>query len=343
MEEHTSLKKNIIGLMTATLIAATAPSTGRMRPLNVLRDLPAVADLIEVCFSSTLDPEGRSYIDQMRRNGKDSRFLNWAPRVIETVSLPLSGFVWENNGRVVGNVSLIPFSRHGQKIFLIANVATHPDFRRQGIARQLTAAAMKRAREKHAQAIWLHVRDDNPGAIQLYNELGFVERTRRTSWHVSSGLTSLANPPADIQIIPRPIRDWPAQREWLARAYPPELDWYHPQTWNVFKPGLFNALYRLLTDISTLQWSAYRDRSLQGVLGCQSTKGRADLLWAALPDKPDAEVVTSLLRHAQRNLSHTRSLVFEYPAGPMDEAIRAAGLVSQRTLAWMVAPGAATF
>ena len=329
--------------MTATVYAATVPSTGRMRPLNVLRDLPAVADLIELCFSSTLDPEGRSYIDQMRRNGNDSKFLSWAPRVIETVSLPLSGFVWENNGRVVGNVSLIPFSRHGQKIFLIANVATHPDFRRQGIARQLTSAAMQRAREKRAQAIWLHVRDDNPGAIQLYNELGFVERTRRTSWHASSGLTSLVNSPAGIQILPRPMRDWPAQRDWLARAYPTELDWYHPQTWNVFKPGLFNAFYRLITDVSTLQWSAYRDGMLQGVLGCQRSSGRADLLWAALPDQPDAEVVTSLIRHAQRNLSQSRSLVFEYPAGPMDAAIRDAGLVPQRTLAWMKAPGAATF
>jgi len=26
-----------------------------MRPLNILRDLPAVADLIEMCFASTMD------------------------------------------------------------------------------------------------------------------------------------------------------------------------------------------------------------------------------------------------------------------------------------------------
>jgi len=107
-----------------TAIFALAPEStnaapGRMRPLNVLRDLPAVADLIELCFSNTLDPEGRSYIDQMRRNGRDSSFLNWAPRVIESVSLPLSGFVWEDSGRIVGNVSLIPFSKAGRKVFLI--------------------------------------------------------------------------------------------------------------------------------------------------------------------------------------------------------------------------------
>ena len=341
--KHTSLKKNIIELMTAITFAATAVPFGRMRPLNILRDLPAVADLIELCFSSTLDPDGRSYIDQMRRNGRDSSFLSWAPRVIETVSLPLSGFVWENNGRVVANVSLIPFSSQGQKIFLIANVATHPDFRRQGIARQLTSAAMDRARAKHAQAIWLHVRDDNPGAIQLYNELGFVERSRRTTWQVSSGITSNDQPTSKLQITQPGRRDWPIQSGWLARAYPAELDWYHPQNWNIFRPGLFSAIYRILIDVSVQQWSAHRDGKPLGVLSCQRSLGRADHLWAALPARQDAEVVGALLRYGQQFVWQSRSLTFEYPVGPMDDAIRAAGFVPQRTLAWMKAPGAATF
>ena len=330
--------------MTATTITTPAvPSPGRIRPLNLLRDLPAIADLIELCFSATLDPDGRSYINQMRRSGQDSSFLNWAPRVIETVSLPLTGFVWENKGRVVGNVSLIPFSRRGQKVFLIANVATHPEFRRQGIARQLTSAAMQRAREKRADSIWLHVRDDNPGAIQLYQELGFMERCRRTTWMFSSDPLSQAAPQASIQITQPLARDWPVQREWLSRAYPPELDWYHPQAWKFFKPGLLNTLYRLMNDVSIRQWSAYRNGNLQGVVGSQRSGYQADQLWAALPAQPEIELVTALLLQAQRTLMRTRGPAFEYPVGPADEAIQAAGLIAQRTLCWMEAPGAATF
>jgi ribosomal protein S18 acetylase RimI-like enzyme len=324
--------------MTVISVAATT-RPGRIRPLNVLRDLPSVADLIELCFSTTLDPEGRSYIDQMRRNGHDSSFLSWAPRVIETVSLPLSGFVWEDNGRVVGNVSLIPFIKRGQKIYLVANVATHPEYRRRGIARELTMAAMQRAREKYAQAIWLHVRDDNPGAIQLYRELGFVERTRRTSWQASSGTTPLGNVHANIRIAPRPTRDWTTQREWLARAYPETLDWYQPQGWGMFKPGLVNGIYRLIADINTIQWSAYRNGLLQGVLACQRTGSRTDRLWAAMPAKSDLDAVTALLLYGRRLLAQSHSLTMEYPAGFMDEAIRAAGFNAQRTLAWMEAPG----
>jgi GNAT superfamily N-acetyltransferase len=324
--------------MTVVSVAATL-TPGRLRPLNVLRDLPSVADLIETCFSSTLDPEGRSYIDQMRRNGRDSSFLSWAPRAIETVSLPLSGFVWEDNGRVVGNVSLIPFFKRNQKIFLIANVATHPDYRRRGIARELTMAAMQRAREKRAQAIWLHVRDDNPGAIELYRELGFVERARRTSWQALSGTTPLGSIHANIRVTPRPSRDWDVQRQWLMRAYPPALDWYQPQGWDMFQPGIVNSIYRAIADINTVQWSAYRDGTLQGVLACQRTSNHAERLWMAVPAKADLDSITLLLLHARRLLGQSRSLVMEYPAGPAAEAIRAAGFIIQRTLCWMEAPG----
>lgn len=330
--------------MTATTISTGAPTFGRMRPLNIMRDLPAVADLIELCFSATLDADGRSFIDQMRRNGRDSMFLSWAPRVIETVSLPLSGFVWENNGRVVGNVSLIPFSSRGKKIFLIANVATHPDFRRQGIARQLTQAALSRAREKRARSVWLHVRDDNPGAIQLYKDLGFIERARRTTWNLPAGITTMKGlQPHEYQIANRSPRDWLLQSSWLEQAYPRELAWYHSQGWDVFKPGLLNALYCLMADFNIRQWSAKRQGALLGVLGCLRTVGRPDQLWAALPPHADEDVLTALLMHCQHAFVQTRGLTLEYPAGPLDNAFRTAGFTPQRTLAWMQASGAATF
>lgn len=312
-----------------------------MRPLNILRDLPTVADLIELCFASTLDPEGRNYIDQMRRNGRDSGFLSWAPRVIESVSLPLSGFVWEDSGQIVGNVSLIPFSKGGLKVFLIANVATHPDYRRRGIARALTGAAIQRAREKHADAIWLHVRQDNPGAIALYRDLGFYERARRTTWYTSSSGIPLGNGGgADVIVRPRSSWDWPQQNRWLEMCYPSSLDWYFAHKWNVLRPGLVNGIYRFLADIDTLQWAAFKNNRLAAVLACQRTTGRSDYLWLAAPRRPDPEVITQLLLYGRRALSERYSLSLEFPAGMADEAIRQAGFQPQRTLVWMEAHGA---
>jgi len=326
--------------MTATIAVARAATSGEMRPLNILRDLPAVADLIEVCFAATMDAEGRSYVDQMRRNGRDSSFIGWASKVIDSTSLPLSGFVWEDNGRIVGNVSLIPFFKGGRKIYLIANVATHPDYRRRGIARSLTDAAMNRACEKQAASIWLHVRQENSGAVSLYRELGFEERAVRTNWFASPGTAAPGPGHGRIDIQTRPGQDWSLQRAWLERAYSRELNWYSQQNWDIFQPGLFSSLYRFMTDVSTMQWSAYRAGNLLGVLACQRMYGRADSFWAAFPEQPDAEGLSVLLIYARRMLSNPRGAVLEYPAGLADEAIRAAGFSAQRTLVWMEAPGA---
>src|SRR5690349_9944623 len=117
--------------MSSITVSTPGKQTSHLRPLSVFRDLPAVADLIELCFSSTMDSDGRRYIQDMRRAGHDS-IGKWAARAAENTSLPLNGFVWEENGRIIGNTSLVPFRHHAQKIYLIANVAVHPDHRRRG-------------------------------------------------------------------------------------------------------------------------------------------------------------------------------------------------------------------
>jgi ribosomal protein S18 acetylase RimI-like enzyme len=323
--------------MTAIFATAAPTTSGQCRPLNILRDLPGVADLIELCFAPTIDAEGRSYVDQMRRNGRDSNFIGWASKVIDSASMPLSGFVWEDGGKIVGNVSLIPFIKNGRKVYLIANVATHPDYRRRGIARILTDAAMRRAREKRAAAIWLHVRVESDGALALYHELGFQERARRTNWQTSPGTPI----PGELRVDKRPGRDWPIQRVWLERAYPKSLNWYNQMNWDIFRPGPIAALHRLMTDINATQWSVYRADSLQGVVACMRTFGRPDYLWAAFPDHPDLDAVTNLLLYVRRALGQSANIVFEYPTGIADDAISASGFSPQRTLIWMEAPGAA--
>ncbi len=171
--------------MASIPIPARTESHPHLRPLNILRDLPAVADLIELCFSDTMDREGQRYVQDMRRAGMDDRFLRWATKLAETTSLPLTGYVWEEDGKLIGNASLVPFRFKRRRLYLIANVAVHPDHRRRGIARILTERALAHAKERRVASVWLHVRDDNPGAIRLYTGLGFRERARRTNWQAA--------------------------------------------------------------------------------------------------------------------------------------------------------------
>ena len=135
-----------------------------LRQFDAQRDLGPVADLIELCFNDTLDPDGRSYLERMRSLAARPRVLLWVNSPADWNHTPFFGYVWQEDNRIVGNVSLISYPLMGKRLYLIANVAVHPDFRRHGIARQLTLQAIAYARQRQAPAVWLHVREDNLAA-----------------------------------------------------------------------------------------------------------------------------------------------------------------------------------
>ncbi len=305
-----------------------------IRPMNVLRDLSAVADLIELCFSSTMDQDGQRYLSDMRRASHDDRFLHWASHVAETASMPMTGYVWEQDGRIVGNASLIPFRDHGRRVYLIANVATHPDYRRQGIGRALTERVTHQARAKGASAVWLHVREDNPGAISIYESLGFQEIARRTAWFAGPE-RSIGSSNTGITIVPRHPRFWPLQLSWLQRIYPDHLSWYHSWTLTAMRPGFWNSLYLFFIDLQIKQWAAVRGDELLATLSWMPQGGRTEPLYAATGEGADGEALTRLLIHARRTMSHYAALSLDFPAGEMTDALLAAGFIPRRTLLWM--------
>ena len=321
-------------MSSVTIPVNTTEPHPHLRAMNMFRDLPAVADLIELCFASTMDNDGQRYIADMRRASRDDGFLKWASHMTESASLPLTGFVWEENGRIIGNASIIPFRDQGRRIYLIANIATHPEFRRRGIARILTRRAMKYGWEKKASALWLHVRDDNPGAIRLYQELGFQEIARRTTWTAKPD-SRLPKPASNIQIVPRHPRFWPLQQDWLRRLHPDALGWYRSFGLNTLRPGLANWLYRLFVDMNIKQWAAVRGDKLLATLAWAPHGGRSESLIAATGEGSGPEALDQLLIHARRTLTSQPRLSLEHPAGEMTEAFLAAGFTERRTLLWM--------
>jgi ribosomal protein S18 acetylase RimI-like enzyme len=327
--------------MSSISIPVKVTDHPNIRPLNMLRDLSAVADLIELCFSSTMDYDGQRYLSDMRRASRDDSFLRWASHMAESASLPLTGYIWEQDRRIVGNASLIPFRDRGKRVFLIANVATHPNYRRRGIGQALTERVMQHARVRNASAVWLHVREDNPGAIKMYEKLGFQETARRTTWMAIPEFSQI-EPHSHIEIAPRHPRFWPLQLDWLRRIYPDSLTWYHSWNLTALRPGFLNWLYMLFVDFNVRQWAAVSREELLATLAWMPQGGRAEPLYAALPPAAQnrdealhAEALTRLLVHARRALSNHSSLSLDFPAGEMTDAIRAAGFKPRRTLLWM--------
>lgn len=321
--------------MSSIPIPARMPAHPNLRALNVLRDLPQVADLIELCFHQSMDRDGENYVREMRRASTNQA---WMRSMENASSMPLNGYVWEQDGKIVGNASLILFRHNRQKIYMLANVAAHPDHRHRGIGRAVTEQVISHARQHGADELWLNARDDNPDALDMYTDLGFREHSRRTQW-LAVDLPTPPNASGEFQIVPRQPRFWPTQHAWLERQHPNELAWYRAWNFKGLAPGLWNWLYLLFVDMNLRQWAALRGDQLQAVLSWTPNGSRYEPLWLALGPDSAPEAAASLLVHARRELGQ-RKFILDYPPGPADESIRAAGFVPQRTLIWMRADGA---
>jgi GNAT superfamily N-acetyltransferase len=304
-----------------------------IRPLNARRDLGAVADLIELCFAETLDADGKRYLRRMRQaSRKGSR--NWFDAATFQMSITAEGYIWEEDGKIVGNISLIPFSSKGRPIYLIANVAVHPNYRRRGIARALTDAALNWTQNRRVRSVWLQVRDDNLPAVRLYETTGFIERARRTTWTVLpeelKGLT-----PSGIRIVSQKSRHWKRQKQWLQQNYPDNLFWYWALRRSAFRPGILSSFVNFLTETHIRHWGAEQNGRLLGMLSWKTTHAHADQLWLAAPPENEELVLQALLPHIYWREHSRRPLSIDLPNGRAADTLHAAGFRPSHTLVWM--------
>jgi len=319
-----------------THLAATAEQIRAYKPG---RDTRAATDLVEMCFVDTLDPDGRSYLQQLHNSAYRSSFLERISP-FEPVSLPRTGFVWEEDGRLAGYLSLIPFFHQFQSYYLIANVAVHPDFRGRGIGRALTRRALTHARKHRVRAAWLQVRQDNGPATHIYRTEGFIERARRTTWLSGLPIENKTKERTDgIVIRSRQTKDWQLQQKWLKQLYPPELAWHLPIDQYAIRPGLSGSLYRLFNLVSPRFWVACQKDTLLGVLCQIRDSGYADTLLLAAPAEDDSHrqnaAIQSLLKRVQRDNTRKRHLSLNLPADLWTEILINCGFYPQQTLLWM--------
>ncbi|MBV5336885.1 MAG: GNAT family N-acetyltransferase, partial [Deltaproteobacteria bacterium] len=64
----------------------------------------------------------------------------------------------------------------------IATIATHPDFRKQGIGEKLLSLALQSAKDEGAVTSFLEVREGNDAALKMYHKFGYVESGRRAGY-----------------------------------------------------------------------------------------------------------------------------------------------------------------
>jgi GNAT superfamily N-acetyltransferase len=158
-------------MLTATL-QRNRDQTG-VRPFDPYRDCKPVVELISVAFRGRLGPDGEIALAEMQRIARLGPLLWWAYWLGGSSPGVAPGYVWTEQGCVVGNVSLRRASEWGG--FFIGNVAVHPDYRGRGIARALMEKALEAISTRGGRWVGLDVRADNRVARRLYEHLGFRE------------------------------------------------------------------------------------------------------------------------------------------------------------------------
>ncbi|MCI0713948.1 MAG: GNAT family N-acetyltransferase [Chloroflexi bacterium] len=231
----------------------TQPEAG-LRRINIQTDLGRVADLMELAFGPTLDANGRQMLREMRLLSRSGPLLWLIGRLDRAVQGWMGGYVWiePDNSQLIGNVSVYPAGF--DNMWIIANVAVHPSFRRQGIALQLVEKAMLNSRDHGARMVQLQVDATNYGARKLYEQLGFKELRTFTRWRRRPYIP----PPRPLAEMPyisfRGRGEWKDQYELARQLRPNEkggMRWLTPTNKRFFRPSWWRSLFNV---DNTLHW-----------------------------------------------------------------------------------------
>jgi ribosomal protein S18 acetylase RimI-like enzyme len=320
----------------------TAPSQDQSkngpRPINMNTDIPGILRLLELVFGASLDVDGQRMFAGTA-NAAQSPAILW--RLSPAAAKLSLGFVWEADGRIVGNVTLLTTEMPGR--FLVVNVAVHPDYRRQGIARMLMKQVDNMVRQRGGNQILLQVVKQNNAAVELYNALKYTTIGSMTQWTTS--ISRLRRLDLNMESAGPPIREL-KRTEWRAaysldkQALPSDLNWPEMLKSDAYKTGFWVNAVNFLNGRQSETWAISESQNrLVGLGSIRSEWGRSHQLtlrvdpeWQGRLERP---LLAKLIRRLQ-GLSR-RNVQIEHPDD--DELVNAllqeANFQPRRTLTHM--------
>lgn len=302
-----------------------------LRQIDTRRDIRAVADLIEDTFSGSLDPAGRRMLHWMRRLSRGGWF-GWLINhwFLPPAAHPL-GFVWEMDGHMVGNASLMKVGGYSDR-WVLSNVAVHADYRRQGIARALIQASIDLMRKRKGKVVVLQVDRDNRGAQVLYASFGFRPLATRTTW-----IRPVDHSPLDnIEFGSARHRrrgEWQSQWALARQVHPEGLIWPYPITLSFFHP---HDLIETLGFEGSRHWVWSEGSEILASLTARRGVERRSWRMILITDPiAHGRVETGLLARGLTELPIKGSVILDYPVGVAEDELKGMGFHPERTLTWM--------
>jgi ribosomal protein S18 acetylase RimI-like enzyme len=303
-----------------------------VRPVNPRRDMEAIADLIQEAFDQEMDPVGSQLVRDMKAFGR-AGFLGWmfGRLFLPQAAYPM-GFVWEEDGQVVGNASLLRVDGFPWR-WVMANVAVDPAYRREGIGRALTQASLELAKKKRAKEVVLQALSSNQVAQVMYASLGFKPLSTRTTWSRRRNQSILTHMDTGASRL-RGEGEWQDQLALAELLHPEGLIWPYPLTPSVFHISGFS---RIFLQENSRHWVWIEGKRLLGSLTSRYSTARSTVRFVLMV-APEAQgnierhlVSAGLMAFAQRRLR----IVMDYPVGIAVQDLQTLGFDVERTLTWM--------
>lgn len=309
-----------------------------VRVFDPHRDLKSVADLIAVAFSGRLGPDGDIALAEMHRVARWGPLLSWLYWSGSSGAKVPPGFVWVEQGHVVGNVSLRRAVGWGG--FFIGNMAVHPDWQGRGIASVLMKAALEAVSARGGRWVGLEVQADNQVARRLYEQLGFCEVGRTLHMLRPAGLLWAGNPPSHPALRRGRSRDSAALIELVQAVVPrPHRPLLELRKEN-YRPCWERALDRWLEGRREVWWVAEENAVLLGAVRALRERGRRpDLLEVLVSPGHSDCLETVLVQQGVASLGRASKKMVETvlpgPTDPLVAALESAGFQKLRVLVQM--------
>lgn len=319
-----------------------------LRPMEPLQDLRGVADLIEEAFAHDLDRSGQNALRELRWLSYLKPILWWMVMFGSEHDDFLSGFVWEEDGKIVGNITVNRTSS-GSRRWLISNVAVAKGYRGRGIARGLMYAAVELVKEYRGSSVSLQVRADNESARHLYESLDFKEISGTTYLRLKPvpRIEQVSPLPNEVKLRPHHF-DTPDARQayqLASSATPAEVQKEWPLRQSRFRldrqDQFFSSFFHKLVGSGPAEyWVVENGQSFVATMNVQpgalGNPHHIELMvhpnWRGYLEKP---LIGQALKYLQR--WHNTEITVKQPSDHAQaiEAYHSFGFELEQTLLWM--------
>jgi ribosomal protein S18 acetylase RimI-like enzyme len=314
-----------------------------LRPMEPGRDLRQVAVLIEEAFAGELDFRGQEALRELKAMSRLGPLLWLLDRLSPEFHETFSGFVWVEEGRVVGNVTVNRPNWRSRRWF-ISNVAVERAYQGRGIARELMQAGIDMARDRGGESLTLQVRADNMPALKLYQDLGFEELMGTTELQLERVGRVTFVPAEGFTLRQRDYSEWHKEYKLALAATPASEQRARPIREENFRKGRGARVVDWLGDIfagrRTYRLAVDKDDRLIATLTVRASLwgGRHSLEIMVHPDS-HSQVEEMLVTKALALLRHYpgQGVAVKMSASHQEaiETLKRYGFVEQKTLVQM--------